>query len=105
MLTKEQQVKNILLMPIENISLLPVECNIKEPIKICIYDNKIYSSKKYHRYNVFDPDMSDFAVEFYQIIYKKKLKEQEYEILKGNILKNKEFCGDTMNSYKTIAKK
>lgn len=50
--------------------------------------------------------MSDFAVEFYKIIYKEKLnlKKQGIEILdeKGMLKNDKEFCGDTMNSYKTV---
>lgn len=97
MLTEEQKkVKEILLMPIE--------CTTQETLTVFLYNNRIFSSQKYRG---LDPDMSDIAVEFYQIIYKEKLKKLEYKILHedGNlkVLKNyKEFCGDTMNSYRTI---
>lgn len=86
---------------------MPIECTTQDSKSIFIYNNRIYSSQKY---NGLDPDMSDIAVEFYQIIYKDKLKKLEYEILdKDGKLKvskeYREFCGDTMNSYRTIEKK
>ena len=105
MLTENQkkQVKDILLMPIE---CTTIECTRQETLNVFLYNDRIFSSQKYKG---FDPDMSDFAVEFYQIIYKGKLEKLENEILDKNgqlkiLSKYKEFCGDTMNSYKTISK-
>lgn len=100
MLTEiQEKVKYILLMPIE--------CTTQETLHVFLYNGKIFSSQKYCR--GYDPDMSDFAVEFYKIIYKEKLnlKEQGIEILdeKGMLKNDKEFCGDTMNSYKTVTEK
>lgn len=95
---QKKQVKDILLMPIE--------CTTQETLNVFLYNNKVFSSQKYKG---FDPDMSDFAVEFYQIIYEERLEKLGNKILddKGNlkVLKeHKEFCGDTMNSYNTIQK-
>lgn len=93
MLTKgQEQVRDILLMPIESTT--------QESLNVFIYDGRIFSSQEYRGY---DPDMSDFAVGFYQIIYRQILKK-EYKILKGKMLKNEEFCGDTMNSYTIVTK-
>lgn len=94
MLTKEQkQVKDILLRPIE--------CTTQESTNVFIYHDRIFSSQEYKGY---DPDMSDFAIEFYQIIYNEILDRQGYKILEGKKLKSEEFCGDTMNSYKKVTK-
>lgn len=64
--------------------------------------DKIFTGQKY--YSGADEDMSDFVIGFYEIIYR--------DILKGALildkrgyLENKEFAGDTMNSFNTIANK
>lgn len=91
-MTEEQkeQVKKILLMPIE--------CTRHNSPNIFIDNdkNRIVSSQTY--YSSLDPDMSDIAIAFYRTIYGK-------EILDGKYFKSKEFCGDTMNTYNTVAKK
>ena len=100
MLSEEQK-------KVKKILLTPIECTTQETLTVFLYNNRIFSSQKY---NGFDPDMSDFAVGFYQVIYKEKLAKLGHNILdeKGNLKvleKYKEFCGDTMNSYNTIEKR
>lgn len=59
----------------------------------------IVSPQKYCR--TLDPDMSDFAVGFYECVYANLL---EHDILDGSYLRDKErFAGDTMNSFNTPA--
>lgn len=79
------------------------------PIKVCgrnsgipnIYMEKkvIHSTQTYE--SSFDEDMCDFAVGFYEILYKSLLKEKK--ILHQKKLVNNAFAGDTMNSFNTIA--
>lgn len=95
---KQEQVKEILLMPIS--------CNksiIGTPVK---RENLIYSGQKYC--NNLDEDMSDFAVGFYEIIYRNILKNDENNhrsiLNKDNYLLNRNFAGDTMNSFNTISR-
>lgn len=64
-----------------------------------IAENKIYSGQTY--YSLPDADMSDIAVGFYRILYKKAL--DGVSILDGNDLANCCFAGDTMNSFNTIS--
>lgn len=88
---KEDQIREILLMPIN--------CDKKHD-RILRVDNKIYTGQKY--YSNPDEDMSDFAIGFYDIVYKDILNSNP--ILKDNCyLFNKEFAGDTMNSFNTTA--
>lgn len=79
------------------------------PIKVCgrssgipnIYmENKVIHSTQTYE-SSFDQDMSDFAVGFYEILYKSLLEEQK--ILHQKKLVNDAFAGDTMNSFNTIA--
>ena len=53
------------------------------------YNDKIYSSQSYE--SGLDPDMSDFAIAFYEIIYNKKI------ISNGQII-DMNFAGDTINT-------
>ena len=79
------------------------------PIKVCgrnsgipnIYMEKkvIHSTQTYE--SSFDEAMCDFAVGFYEILYKSLLKEKK--ILHQKKLVNNAFAGDTMNSFNTIA--
>ena len=88
----EEQVKNVLLMPLE--------CTTQEPGAVFEHKGGLFSSQTYRG---LDPDMSDLAVDFYKIIYCEQLGFKG-EILKEGKLAEKEFCGDTMNSYRFIAK-
>ena len=96
MLTKEQekQVKDILLMEIEKPS--------RGKFNIYIKNQKIHTTQIYR--GSLDPDMSDIAVEFYKVIYEDVLDEECKDILNKSLLINKDFCGDTMNSYNRISK-
>lgn len=87
---------------IKKILLMPIECTTQESVNVFIYNNRIFSSQMYRG---LDPDMSDISIEFYKIIYNKILEKSGNEILEGTRLKDKEFCGDTMNSCTTLAKK
>ena len=79
------------------------------PIKVCgrssgmpnIYMEKkvIQSTQTYE--SSFDEDMSDFAVGFYEVLYKSLLDGKK--ILHQEKLADVEFAGDTMNSFNTIA--
>lgn len=101
MTDEKQQVKSIL--------LTPIECNYKcahwKPVNIFRQNGRIYSSQKYR--NALDPDMSDLAVEFYNIVYEDILKSKDTiepkKILKEGFLENIDFAGDTMNSFNSIA--
>lgn len=87
---QKEQVKRILRRPI-----VCIRWN-KKPF---IRDNIIYSGQTY--YSTPDEDMSDFAVGFYNIVYGDILKNGMLD--KWNLL-NKDFAGDTMNSFISIAK-
>lgn len=95
MLTDEQKKKT------KKILLMPIECITQKSESIFKHDDRIFSSQKYT--GCYDPDMSDFAVEFYKIIYSEILEGSKYEFLDKKNLEY--FCGDTMNSYKNIAKR
>ena len=90
---QKKEVKKILLTPIKVWSRNQGETIIK------IKDNVIYSTQTYE--GSFDEDMSDFAVGFYEILYKSLLKEKK--ILHKEKLADSAFAGDTMNSFNTIA--
>lgn len=92
---------------------------INKTDKIFMKNSVIISTQVYNSYGKvnIDSDMSDFAVAFYEILYKDILKEakirrdnvsneEEVNILNddGTTI-NKNFIGDTMNSFKTIANK
>lgn len=88
---KEDQIYEILLMPIN--------CD-KKYDKISREDNEIKTGQKY--YSKPDEDMSDFAMGFYEIVYKDILNSKQ--LLEDNgYLCNNEYAGDTMNSFNTIA--
>lgn len=85
----QSELKNILLMPITIIPFKPDKYNVK----INMREGTILSTQKYKGN---DPDMSDIAIKFYEIIYEFKPGE------KSSPYKN--FAGDTMNSYNTVAR-
>lgn len=88
---REVQLRDILLMPI---------CCKKTNEGIVEKDGIIQSGQKY--YSSADGDMSDFAIGFYEILYKDILDTKS--ILKRNgHLYSRNFAGDTMNSFHTIA--
>lgn len=80
--------------------LLMLVCCDKRNDTILRVDNKIQTGQK-HR-STLDEDMSDFAVGFYEIIYKDILNSKSLLNDNGYLL-NKEFAGDTINSFNTIA--
>lgn len=82
---------------IKKFLLMPIECTTEEN-RIFIYKDKIFSSQKYRG---LDPDMSDIAIKFYEIIYEDQLKGRS--LLDNNLLADKQFCGDTMNSLYSIS--
>ena len=93
---KQEQVKEILLMPIV--------CNksIKGTVR---RENLIYTGQKYC--NGTDEDMSYFAVGFYEIIYRNILKNENNHrsiLNKDKYFFDINFAGDTMNSFNTISK-
>jgi hypothetical protein len=90
---KQNEVLKILMTPIKVNSRNQGETIIE------IKDNIICSTQTYE--GPFDEDMSDFAVGFYEILYKSLLKEKK--ILHQEKLADVEFAGDTMNSFNTIA--
>lgn len=78
--------------------MMPICCD-KRYNGIFRVNNKINTGQKY--YSSADEDMSDFAIGFYNILYKESLNSNP--ILKNDgYLLNKEFAGDTMNSVNTI---
>ncbi|MEA4922925.1 MAG: hypothetical protein VB031_06105 [Eubacteriaceae bacterium] len=87
---KQKQVYDILLTPI---------CCDKKYNKISKKRGTVLSGQKY--YSNADEDMSDFAVGFYEIIYKNILKENVLDT-EGHLY-FEEFAGDTMNSFQSIA--
>lgn len=86
------------------ILLKPIECTTNDTKTIFLYNNMIYSSQAYHTKNgkCYDPDMSDFAIGFYKILYKDIL-NSHCILTKEGTLMNDEFAGDTMNSFNIIA--
>ena len=97
---KKKQVEEILLSPINVIGYKG-----NAAARINKVRNKIETTQSYYPYKNYpinlDADMSDFAIGFYEIIYKDFL---ENEILKEtDALFNEEFAGDTMNSFNSIA--
>lgn len=92
---KQLQVKEILLTPIiasqsvKSISLITRE-NTEEKF--------ILSGQEYD--STVDEDMSDISIGFYEIIYKDLFCDS---ILTKEKITNKEFAGDTMNTFNSIA--
>lgn len=87
---KREQVYDVLLTPII------CEKNEKE---IRFRNGVIFSPQDY--YGTPDEDMCRFAVDFYDILYKSIIPEGG--VLKNAYLRNKEFAGDTMHSFKSVA--
>jgi hypothetical protein len=84
---------------------MPIECE-KEYNGITNNDDGIIlSGQKY--YSGADPDMSDIAVKFYEIIYKDLLDQFRIKSILNDegYLRCPEFAGDTMNSFNTVANK
>lgn len=74
--------------------LTPIRRKGRKVLEIDDKDNVILSSGK--RYKTRDPDMSDLAIEFYEILYGKKM-------LKDRHFRCDDFAGDTMNSFNSVA--
>lgn len=115
---RSKQVYEVLLTPIEFYSENYEEGksykDYKEEVKIFKDGSVIKSTQSYYplyqdrngkdvRYNFFsDPDMTDFACGFYEIIYNEILKGEKIVKEDGNLF-DKNFVGDTMNSFNYIA--
>ena len=90
----KEQLEKILLMPI-----------YVDKLGLITKEKKILKSSQIYR-RASDPDMSDLAVAFYEIIYKNILpinEQGKVRLLSKYDLKNRFFAGDTMNSFNTIA--
>ena len=83
---------------VKKILLTPIECN-KRYKTIKLVNGEICSPQKY--YCGEDCDMSDFAVGFYEIIYANIIPGKK--ILNNGFFTSKEFAGDTMNSFNSLA--
>lgn len=84
---------------VEKILLMPIECTTQSSIAIFTHNDRIFSSQKYK--GSLDPDMSDIAVGFYNIVYEDILSKDG--LLKKDDYCNDNFLGDTMNSFNSIA--
>ena len=94
-IVQKQQIYELLLMPIV--------CDDRNRKNLERIDDVVYTGQKYASTYV-DEDMSDYAVGFYEILYKNLLENQSMLNSKGNII-DWEFAGDTMNSFETVANK
>lgn len=93
----EIEEKNI----VKQILLTPIKCS-KRYKCVQMVDGEIRSPQKY--YCTADCDMSDFAVGFYEIIYRDNLLNENKNILaEYGRFKNKELAGDTINSFNSLA--
>lgn len=97
---KNRQVEEVLLSPI-----IVTKYSCKNNVRINKKGKIIESTQTYYPYKNYkislDPDMSDFTIGFYEIIYKDILEDPI--ISKTDALSDTEFAGDTMNSFNTIA--
>lgn len=83
---------------LEKLLLMPIVCR-KRNKSIEIKDEVIYTGQVF--YTSPDEDMSDIAIDFYEILYSKALNGTK--ILTKQDITNCCFAGDTMNSFNTIA--
>lgn len=80
--------------------LAPIDCD-KKTKSISLRDGHIVSGQSYVSSYV-DPDMSDFAVGFYEILYRDVL-DGGTMLDDSSFFVNTDFAGDTMNSFHSIA--
>ena len=89
---------------VKKLLLTPIDCNKTKyhSIQLDIDKGIICSPQKYVRKS--DCDMSDFSIGFYEIIYRDIIPNKDGKLLsdKGYLI-NKEFAGDTINSFNTLA--
>lgn len=97
-----KNINEIQIKKVYDLLLTPIICekNKSDEINIIKKPGLIISSQQY--YSTPDEDMSDFALEFYKILYGNNLLSSK-EVLEKGCLLNKELAGDTMNSFNTIA--
>ena len=98
---KQIKVKEILLTPI-------IADKHLQNGEIFINNGMVYSGQQY--YGTLDPDMSDFAVKFYEIVYHCLLcntnlltEKTNKKAVKYWSLTNDYLAGDTMNSFSSVA--
>lgn len=99
-MNKKEQVIKVLLTPINVTGY-----SGKDGVSIKKTENCIETTQTYYPYKSYDinidPDMSDFAIGFYEIIYRDIL---DFPMLNSSdTLSDVEFAGDTMNTFNTIA--
>ena len=92
---------NIKQKQVYEILLLPIECDKNKYDGVYRKGNKIYTGQHYIS-SISDEDMSDFAIGYYEIIYKSILDKKPILLDDGNLF-NANFAGDTMNSFNTVA--
>lgn len=84
---------------VEELLLTPIVCE-KSYSKIKKVEGVIQTPQLY--YGTADEDMSDFSIGFYEIVYRGILPYRKLLNDRGR-LNSKEFAGDTMNSFHSIA--
>lgn len=94
---KAKQVKEILLMPIDSIKhSYKTEISRKNDI---IISTQLYGTK-YKR--ALDPDMSDIAIEYYEILYKDTILKDRKLLDNDGYIRCPEFAGDTAFTVKSL---
>lgn len=86
---------------IKQMLLTPITC-IKTCKGVDLSEGVIHTGQQYR--GMADADMSDFAIGFYEIIYKDLLPEGRVLKEDGSLM-DAQFAGDTMNSFNTVANK
>ena len=96
---RKKVLKEVQRKQVEEILLTPIICQKRNKV-IFIDNGVIQTNQRYIRSA--DEDMSNFAVDFYNIVYGDVIPTKS--ILDGKYLTDKNFAGDTINSYRSIAK-
>ena len=91
---------NLMEQQVYEVLTTPIICD-KKCKEITRKNGLIITPQKY--YATADEDMSDFAVDFYEIIYEDNLLKNISLLKDDRCFKNKELAGDTINSFNTIA--
>lgn len=84
------------------ILLMPIKCDKYKYNQVYRQDDVIYTGQQYEKCS--DADMSEFAIGYYEIIYRSVLGSNRI-LLDDGSLRSYEFAGDTMNSFNTVANK
>jgi len=95
---KRKIVKEILLVPIQCVD--DKKSKIEWEGKTILSPQKYWPCKSYEK--TLDPDMSDFAIGFYEIIYRDLMRNDQL-LQNDGTLKSNMFAGDTINSFQIVA--